>query len=180
MGRFLYLLVLGGLGALLVHILTIFLIPRFAENDAWARLPKPVEDGVFTLLQPEEQLASNMRAFDPNFVFGACRFDLTDGPYSLTGGNAPTFWSLSVYSRGGINVFSINDKSLQGNNLDVVIATPLQITEMQTDAQPELSSSVFVEFDAVEGFVLLRSYVREEGLLEQTKSFVRSASCEPL
>lgn len=180
MGRFLYLLTLGGLGALLVHLLTIFLIPRFAENDAWARLPRPEQVGAFTLLKPEEQLASNMRAFDPNFVFGACRFDLSDGPYSLTGGTAPTFWSLSVYNRGGTNVYSINDKSLQGNNLDVVIATPLQITEMQTDAPPEFSRSVFVQVESTEGFVLLRSYVQEEGLLEPAKEFVGSARCEPL
>jgi uncharacterized membrane protein len=180
MGRFLYLLTLGGLGALLVHILTIFLIPIFAENDAWARLPKPEQDDVFTLLNPEDQLAANMRAFDPNFVFGACRFDLSDGPYSITGGTAPTFWSLSVYNRGGINVFSINDKGLQGNSLDVVIATPLQIMEMQTDAPAELAGSVFVEVESAEGFVLLRSYVREKGLFAQVQTFVGSARCEQL
>lgn len=180
MGRFFYLLALGGLGALLVHILTIFMIPSFAENDAWARLPKPTEEGFFTLLKPEEQLATNMRAFDPNFVFGTCRFDLSDGPFSLAGGTAPTFWSLSVYNRGGLNVYSINDKSLQGNNLDVVVATPIQLIELQTDIPPELSGSVFVEVDAVEGFILLRSYVPEEGLREQAMTFVRTTGCAPL
>jgi uncharacterized membrane protein len=180
MGRFIYLLVLGGLGALVVHIFTIFLIPGFAENDAWARLPKPVDDGFFTLLKPEEPLAKNMRAFDPNFVFGTCRFDLSDGPFSLSGETAPTFWSLSVYDRGGLNVYSLNDKSLQGNNLDVVIATPIQLTELQTDIPPELSNSVFVEVDAIEGFVLLRSYVPEEGLRDQATAFVRTTACAPL
>ena len=83
MGRALYVFVLGGLGALLIHILTIFLIPGFAENDAWARLPKPVEEGYFTPVKREDPLAANMHAFDPNVVFGACRFDLTEGPFGL-------------------------------------------------------------------------------------------------
>jgi uncharacterized membrane protein len=173
-------MILGGLGAMLVHILTIFLIPGFAENDAWARLPKQVEDGYFTLIKPEDPLAANMRAFDPNFVFGACRFDLTEGPFGLAGGTAPTFWSLSVYDRRGINIYSINDKSLQGNNLDVVIATPLQIAELQKDMPPELSGSVFVEADTAQGFVLLRSYVPEANLLEQAKTFVSSTNCASL
>jgi uncharacterized membrane protein len=180
MGRALYVIVLGGLGALLIHILTIFLIPGFAEKDAWARLPKQVDEGYFTLLKREDPLAANMRAFDPNFVFGACRFDLSEGPFGLAGGTAPTFWSLSVYDRQGINLYSINDKSLQGNNLDVVIATPLQITELQKDMPPELSGSVFVEADTREGFVVLRSYVPEPSLLESTTTFVSSSNCASL
>ena len=180
MGRLAYLLILGGLGALLVHILTIFMIPSFAENDAWARLPRSSEDGYFTPLNPEEGLAANMRASDPNFILGICRFDLSAAPFSLAGETAPTFWSLSVYNRRGINVFSINDKSLQGNSLDVVIATPLQITEMQKENPPELTGSVFVEVEAAEGFVLLRAFVPEESLREQATRFVRTASCENL
>jgi uncharacterized membrane protein len=180
MGRALYAIVLGGLGALLIHILTIFLIPGFAENDAWARLPRAAEDGYFTVLKREDPLAANMRAYDPNFVFGACRFDLSEGPFGLAGGTAPNFWSLSVYDRRGINLYSINDKSLQGNDLDVVIATPLQITELQKDMPLELSGSVFVEADTREGFVLLRSYVPEQSLLETAGNFVSSTNCAPL
>lgn len=180
MGRIIYLLVLSGLGALFVHILTIFMIPSFAENDAWARLPKPNDEGYFTLMRPGEALATNMRAFDPNFEFGACRYDLTDGPFSLTGEIAPTFWSLSVYNRSGINVYSINDKSQQGSNLDVIIATANQITELQTEVPPELSNSVFVEVDTAEGFILLRSYVPEENLREQARVFIRTTGCQPL
>ena len=180
MGRIFYAVVLGGLGALLIHILTIFLIPGFAENDAWARLPKQVEDGYFTLVNRDDPLAASMQAFDQNFVYGACRFGLSEGPFGLAGGTAPTFWSLSVYDRRGINLYSINDKSLQGNDLDVVIATPLQITELQKDMPPELSGSVFVEADTRDGFVLLRSYVPEPGLLEKARTFVSSTNCAPL
>lgn len=180
MGRAIYLILLGCIGALIVHITAIFLIPRHAGNDAWARLPKPAEEGYFTVIKSGEPLAQNMRSHDPNFVLGACLFDLSEGPFGLAGEKAPAFWSLSVYDRRGLNFFSINDKSFQGADLEAVLATPLQITELQQDMPPELARSVFVEADTTEGFVILRAFVPEPSLAEQAKAFIASSSCDLL
>ncbi|MGB8819191.1 MAG: DUF1254 domain-containing protein [Rhizobiaceae bacterium] len=121
-----------------------------------------------------------MATFDPNFVFGSCRIDLRNGPVGFTGGSSPGFWSLSVYNRQGANVFSINDRTMQGNNLDVVIATPQQLIELQKDLPAELANSVFAEADVGEGFVLLRAFVAEESLRAQSVDFIRSTACEAL
>lgn len=180
MGKILYTALLGAVGAVLVHIITLFLIPHFAQNDAWARLPKAGDDGLFTVISPNDPIAVSVATFDPNFVFGSCRIDLRNGPVGFTGGSSPGFWSLSVYNRQGANVFSINDRTMQGNNLDVVIATPQQLIELQKDLPAELANSVFAEADVGEGFVLLRAFVAEESLRAQSVDFIRSTACEAL
>jgi uncharacterized membrane protein len=180
MTKALYALVLGLVGALLVHIVTIFLIPRLAENDAWARLSKTTQAGVFSVVGEKSDIASSMQSFDPDFVIAACQFSLVNGPVALTGGSAPDFWSLSIYNHQGANIFSINDRTTQNGELDVVITTPLQLIEFQKDMPPELADSVFAETDVDDGFVILRAFVPEPSLRPQVEEFLKSAICEQL
>ncbi len=180
MAKAFYALMLGLVGALLVHILTIFLIPRMAQNDAWARLSRTTQAGVFTVIDEKSDIAASMRAFDPNFVIAACQFSLADGPIGLSGSSTPDFWSLSVFNRQGANIFSINDRTTQSGELDVVVATPLQLIEFQKDMPPELANSVFAEADVRDGFVLIRAFVPEDSLRPQVTQFIRNSSCEPL
>ena len=180
MGKAFYAVALGLLGALLVHIATIFLIPQMAENDAWARLSRTTRPGAFSIITDASDIAASMQAFDPNFVIAACQFSLADGPVSLSGNTAPDFWSLSIFNRQGANIFSINDRSMQGGSLDVVVATPLQLIEFQKDMPPELVNSVLAEADVREGFVVLRAFAPETSMRAQVMDFVRTAACEPL
>ena len=180
MAKTFYALALGLLGALLVHIATIFLIPRMAENDAWARLSRTSQPGAFSIAEANSDIAASMRAFDPNFVIAACQFSLAEGPVSLAGSAAPDFWSLSIFNRQGANIFSINDRSMQDGLLDVVVATPLQLVEFQKDMPTELVNSVFAEADVRDGFVMLRAFVPEASMRAQVVNFIKSASCEPL
>ncbi len=180
MGKPFYALALGIVGALLVHIATLFLIPRMAENDAWARLSRTTRPGAFTTIDADSDIAASMQAFDPNFIIAACQFSLADGPVSLTGSAAPDFWSLSIFNRQGANIFSINDRSMQDGALDVVVATPLQLIEFQKDMPAELVNSVFAEADVRDGFVVMRAFVPEVSMKAQVMNFIRSASCEPL
>ena len=180
MAKALYAIALGLLGALLVHIATIFLIPRMAENDAWARLSRTTQPGTFSIIDASSEIAASMQAFDPNFVIAACQFSLADGPVSLVGNAGPDFWSLSIFNRQGANIFSINDRSMQDGALDVVVATPLQLIEFQKDMPPELANSVFAEADVRDGFVVLRAFVPEASMRPQVLKFTKSASCGPL
>ena len=180
MARVVYALILGLFGSLLVHIVTVFLIPNFSENDAWSRLSKIGNPGSFAIIEQTSDIAVSMRSFDPNFVTAACRFSLADGPIGLAGNAAPDFWSLSVYNRQGANIFSVNDRGSQSGVLDLVVATPLQLIEFQKDMPPELSGSVFAEADVRDGFVILRAFAPEASMRGLAEDFVKTATCEPL
>lgn len=178
MGKLLHVLLTGTLGAGLVHICTLFLIPIVAQNDAWARLSTLAQTGSFSVIEPNAGIASSMRALDRNFVVGGCQFSLREGPVLIRGLKAPDFWSLSVFNRRGENIFSVNDRISTDGTLDVIVATPVQIIELQNDMPDELKRSVFAEAPIDEGFVVLRAFKGEESLAAQARSFIDNSVCE--
>src|SRR4051794_18869816 len=98
--RLLYAGLLGLVGAGIVHIAILLLLPGFSERDAWSKLAaaaplyRPVRAGAIDLLQSP----------DPLFEAAACRFDLADGVARLTAKGLVPYWSVSVYDRDGDNV----------------------------------------------------------------------------
>lgn len=173
-----YLILTGLIGAALVHILEIFMIPALAQNDAWARITGAGTPGTFRLVTPELDLGDRMAVASTGFVLGTCHFILENGPILIRGPQAPSFWSMSVYNRRGENIFSVNDRITPNGELDILVATPVQIIELQNDMPDELSESVFAEADTEEGFVILRTFLEEESLRSQAGAFISGSSCE--
>jgi uncharacterized membrane protein len=178
--KLIYAALTGLIGAGIVHISSLMLIPLVSENDAWTRLSHVTKEGVFTIVEPRSQIASSMRALDPNFVVGACQFTLEDGPVVLSGDGKTDFWSLSIFNKRGENLFSINDRITNNGLLDAVIATPLQFIEFQNDMPVELQNSVFAQADTTEGFVILRAFVPNGSERERVKNFVKTSGCDAL
>jgi uncharacterized membrane protein len=178
--KLIYSIIAGVIGAGIVHVATLLLIPLVSENDAWTRLTNISKVGEFTIIDRQSQIASSMRALDPNFVVGACQFSLEDGPVVLSGDGKTNFWSLSVFNRRGENLFSVNDRITNNGLLDMVIATPLQFIEFQNDMPVELQNSVFAQADTKEGFVILRAFVANDSERQRVNAFVETSGCEAL
>ena len=119
-------------------------------------------------------------AFDPLFQAAACRFDITDLPAHITGVGTTPYWSISVYNRQGENIYSINDRTAIADQLDLVVATPLQMIELNKTKPAAAENSVLIEADMDEGFVVVRSFVPDESWRSQVDAFLKSASCTPL
>ncbi|MGL4487957.1 MAG: DUF1254 domain-containing protein [Rhizobiaceae bacterium] len=178
--KVIYAVFAGLLGAGVVHISTLLLIPVVSESDAWARLSNVTKADTFAIVEPQSQIASSMRALDPNFIVGACQFSLQEGPVLLSGEGKTNFWSLSIFNKRGENLFSINDRISNNGLLDMVIATPLQFIEFQNDMPAELQNSVFAQADVNEGFVILRAFVANDSERPRIKAFVETSGCEEL
>lgn len=178
MVRFLYLILTGLVGAALVHVLEIFLIPAFAQNDAWARIAKSEPTSVFRTIGTDLDLGDRMAVANKGFVLGTCHFTLENGPVLIRSPKAPSFWSMSVYNRRGENIFSVNDRITPNGDLDILVATPVQIIELQNDMPEDLNETVFAEADTDEGFVILRTFLEEESLRAQSNSFISESTCE--
>lgn len=176
--RLAYLVLTAFVGAALVHILEIFTIPALATNDAWARISRQSSPGIFRLVTPDMHLGDRMAIASKGFVLGVCHFSLDDGPVLVRGPQAPSFWSMSVYNRRGENIFSVNDRITPNGELDILVATPVQIIELQNDMPAELSETVFAEADTGEGFVILRTFLEVDSQRSQADAFVAGSTCE--
>jgi uncharacterized membrane protein len=175
--RLLYAILLGLLGAGIVHIAVLFLVPQFSERDAWSRLS--MESGLYrmTRLDAEAGVAPVVKSVDPLFYASSCRFDLTDGPLQLRAeGNVP-FWSASVYDRAGQNIYSFNDHTSTDGTLDFVVLTPTQMLALRNDLPPAFEKSIFVEAPVEEGIVVVRSFVPDATWKKAVEGFLSATTC---
>lgn len=176
MSRLVHALVLGLVGAGIVHIAVLLMVPAYSQRDAWSALSEHANYYVVTRLDPPdaEPLIGSM---DPLFQGIACRFDLDEGVVRVHGAGDAPYWSISVYDRIGQNVFSLNDRSSSDGSPDFVIATPVQMIELRNALPPAFDRSVFVEADIGEGIVVLRAFTPDESWRPAVSRYLQGIAC---
>ncbi|PSH57534.1 MULTISPECIES: DUF1254 domain-containing protein [Phyllobacterium] len=173
-------LFIGLVGAGLIHIAVVLLVPYYSDRNTWSRISAYGDDWQFHTVTREGIAGMVPLAFDPLFQAVACRFDITDLPAHITGVGTTPYWSISVYNRQGANIYSINDRTAIADQLDLVVATPLQMIELNKTKPAAAENSVLIEADMDEGFVVVRSFVPDESWRSQVDAFLKSANCTPL
>ena len=173
-----YAVLVGLVGAGIVHIAVLFLLPTLIERDAWTRLANAADLYVVTSADGSEKSQPVVDAPDPLFRAVACRFDLEDGPVRLKAEGKVPFWSASIYDRSGQNIYSFNDRTATEGMLDFVVATPTQMIEMRKDLPAELASAVFVEADVGEGIVVIRSFAPDDSWNSTISTYLKSFTCQ--
>lgn len=178
MGKGLYALIAGLIGIGIVHIATLLLIPAVSDIDTWTRVAALGDLNEFHRIERQDAAAASIRALDPTFEVTACRFDLSEGAVAVQSIGTAPFWSLSIYNRRGENIFSINDRTANQDDLDVIIATPAQVVDLKKQLDPALSDSIITENDIDEGFVVLRAFAEDESMKPAILEFLDNASCD--
>jgi uncharacterized membrane protein len=178
MRSLLHALILGLLGAGIVHIVVLFLVPEFSERDAWSRLAMASDLYKMTRLDAEAGGAPVVKSVDPLFYAAACRFDLADGLVRIRAPGDVPFWSASVYDRNGHNIYSFNDHNANGEKLDAVVLTPAQMIDVRRDLPEDLQGAIFVEAPIEEGIFVVRAFVPDESWKPIVSRFLEQSACE--
>lgn len=174
MAKILRLLLLGLVGAAIVHIAVLLLVPFYSSKNAWSHLEALGDAYRFHVLSETSRLVSDQ---DPLMRQAACRFDLTDGPVHITTkGNLP-FWSLSIYAPNGDNLYSLNDSVAGDRQLDLIIADPIGIAALRSEGVQNDGRSIIIEQDISEGAVVLHSFVPDASWNQQVQNFFNQARC---
>lgn len=180
MNRLLHALVLGLVGAGLVHIAILFMLPSYSANDAWTRISAAVEPNRTLLLGQDRAEEDLPTAVNPFITAAACRFDLSRDAMRVRAPGRVPFWSMSVYDSKGLNVFSINDRVAKDRRLDFVVLTPLQMQHVRARLPSGLDESIFVETETLEGVVIVRVFTPDETWRGFVSSFLETMRCEPV
>jgi uncharacterized membrane protein len=171
--------VTGLIGAALLHLIIVLSLPYFSERDAYTRVLAEGDLGRFYRLGEKPDRAG-LAKDDPFVELAVCAFDVSEGPVRIAATNAGVpFWSLAVYDSASNEVFSINDRTSAGGVLDVVVATPMQLTLMRKNLTGSQSQSIVVETQAAEGYVVLRSLTPQRSFTDAVSQFLDRASCAP-
>jgi uncharacterized membrane protein len=175
--RLLHTLIAAVIGAGIVHISVLFLLPHFSERDAWSRLAMAA--GFYRIVRIDAAAgeAPMVQSLDPLFYAAACRFDLSEGMLHVHAPGGVPFWSASVYDRGGQNIFSFNDRTAEDAMLDFVVLSTPQMIEMRKQLPQEFESSVFVESSVEQGIVVVRSFVPDQSWRTSVSQFLDALTC---
>ncbi len=174
-----YTLLVGIVGAAIVHIAVLLLVPNYSERDAWSRLAGLGEP--FSMIELSGEIGAAEFSEDANpFVRTlACRFEIEPGIARIQADGEVPFWSAAVFDRTGRNIYSLNDRTTPGGGLDMVIASPLRMIELRKDLPEGFEEAVFVELDAPEGVAVIRVVVPDQSWDALADRFLSGARCRP-
>ncbi len=176
MARLVYTLLVGLVGAAIVHIAILLLLPVLSERDAWSRLASVGNLFEVVPLARSGGPAGVMLA-DPFIEARACRFDLEAGIAHVTAASGAPFWSVSLYDRRGYNVYSFNDRTVSGGVLDLAIVSPAQMIELRKDLPDSLAGAILVEMARPLGIVVVRAFRPDPAFAPIVGGFLDSIGC---
>jgi uncharacterized membrane protein len=178
MVRIAYALLVGLLGAAIVHIAVILLLPSYAPQEIWTQLG---EGGELYEVVPltGEGAVPLVADGDPLFQAVACRYDLDNGGLHLTATETVPFWSMSLRDRAGQTTYSLTDRTLADGSLDIAVVSAAQMADFRRALPPELEGSIFVESPTSEGIAVVRVFVPDESWTATAERFFETLSCQP-
>ncbi len=146
----------GLLFGLIIHLTIILLLPRFTPTSVWEIFAKIAPTGEIITLERPKALQANILHLDPELAYAACRYDLSKGPGILSGDLPDDFWSVGVFDKNGVAIYSTIGRSGTGKSLELGIFNPAQtrlLAEQQLDRQEGL---IIVEAPHDQIFVVVR------------------------
>ncbi|EJF92850.1 hypothetical protein LBE40_05270 [Bartonella taylorii] len=174
MTRFIHAALLASIGAVIVHICILFLIPYWIRDNIWIELKKSGAPYQFIDLDARNPI---QQSADPLFLLKVCRFDLENGPVHLKTLKTIQFWTLAAYTYDGMIFYSLNDRTSPDAKLDLIIGKPLQIIELKKPKPKDNANSVFIAKNVNKGFVVLRTFAPSALEKKEGESFLSSATC---
>jgi len=178
--RWLLMLIGGTLLGGVVHLATIFILPRTADHDAYSRLASiaPVNTVVAVPLPTPEKAA--MPFMDPAYASAICRYDLSQGPLKLTVPVSLAYTSVSFYTRRDVAYYAINDRSAGRRAIELDLMTAEQHGELPEDENVTAADRLIVESPTLTGLIAIRALAPEPELMATTQAAIAGSQCKKL
>jgi uncharacterized membrane protein len=177
MRRVLWATFLGLIGAGIVHIVVILMVPHVSEGAVWNRLAEVARFDGPTPIDGHDS-GSVIRPYDPAFAVSVCLFDLSEGYRRVASDGRVPFWSASVYDRNGSNLMAVNGASAPNGVLDLFVLSPDQLVELRRDEPDQMERSVFAETTALQGAVVVRALVPDPSWAGVVQTFMEELRCD--
>ncbi|GAB4361095.1 MAG: membrane protein [Oricola sp.] len=179
MARILYATLAALVGAALIHLAIVLMLPQLSANDVWRQIESNTQLNTPMRLDHAAngvEIAA-ARSLDPLFAVIACRYDLADGVFSITAPGTSDFWSVAVFDDYGRILFSANDRIVASDDLDLAVALPLQMRALQQTPRAEYAQAVLAESERNEGFVVIRIFRPDNTWEPVVEDFIDNVEC---
>jgi uncharacterized membrane protein len=168
----------GLIGAALLHLIIVLAVPHFSNRDAYTRSLAEGPANTFHLLKDTRDKAA-LGSGDPFMKVAVCTFDIEEMPLRLTAfGNVP-FWSIAIYDSASNEVFSMNDRTSAEGVMDILVATPVQLSTIRKAQPAALAQAILTSSVQTEGYAVLRTMTPQSSFVQEAETFLDQAKCEP-
>lgn len=170
------------LGALflagIVHITSVLMMPRFAENDAYVRLGGATQQGLKAL--PDASIVQSMPFQDQRAEYAVCHFDLDRGAMRLRSNVTPdALVAISFHDRTGRIFYSTTDRAALRGRIDVRLLTPRQLDSLEaSDPEDQTPQELRLTPPTQTGFVLVRALIEQPGGREAARLAANAVLCQ--
>jgi len=168
-------LVLGGV----VHIVTTLTMPRLALEDAFSRLARLGPPNAVQMIPDPKPSEAVLPRMDPSFTSAVCVYDLTAGALRVRVPTTTDYTSISFYTRHGLAYYALNDHAAGQRTIELQLMTAAQRAALPEDEEITAADRLIIESPTTEGVVLIRAFVRERGVREETRARLAKVSCAP-
>ena len=178
--RWAYQAALVMIGAGIIHIIAVLLVPFHAEKDAWSRLKNQAGSFQFKVLDTRSTGNEFVSGLDPLFVHAACRVETTGEPVEVAFcGPRQILVGGDLQSLNGV-VFSVNDRTVEQSEARFLIVTATQNSRIREADPLAYEENIIVETDQKQLIVVLRVYAPSELDRTRVADMVAGATCLPL
>jgi uncharacterized membrane protein len=165
---------LGGV----VHLASVLLLPKMANQDAYSRLaPVTPVNKVVPIPAPSPDNAT-MPFMDPAFAMAVCRYDLTNAPLKFSVPISQAYTSVSFYTRSDIAYYAINDRAAGRRIIELDLMTPEQHSEVPDNEEVTAADRLIVESPTNTGLIVIKALAAEPGLLASAQGSLTAAKCQ--
>lgn len=124
-GRVLGFLALTALFAAIMHVIAVFSAPSVIMGIAIDRVGKAgMANNEWVWRDRVSHRQRDIVQPSPDLAYGACAFDLNQGPVRIRIAPGADYVSLSLYADNTDNFFTVNDRDMAGQPLEIAIIGP--------------------------------------------------------
>lgn len=153
-----------------VHIASVWFLPRAIMHVALGRM------GSVNTIHHQPRVTAKSRGVvrpSPDLLYSACPFDLLKGALEVKAPVPPdTYWSASAFDANTNNFFAIDDRTVGGQPLELILLPPGQNNE-----PPHIAGQLVIHAPTRHGLVLFRTLINDEKNFAKIDAVRRQAHC---
>jgi uncharacterized membrane protein len=160
----------------LVHIASVMLMPSITQQDTFSRLTALAPLHKLEAISPE--VMASLPYADPFIRIAACRYDLARGPVRIRAPLSQTYLSVVLIDPARGIFSSVSDRAGTAGSLDVVLASPEQLTRIESlDEDEEAIEEIRIAVPKSQGVALVKVLVDRPSSLPGAEAVLANAQC---
>lgn len=167
----------GVVVGLILHLVLVLILPGIAARNAWEDVSELNALAKVVVLEQPAVGTADPLGLDPEVVYAVCQFDLSQGPGVFDGTLPEDFWSIGIFDRRGVAVYSTTNRAGIGTQLQLGIFNPAQ-TRLLAEQQFEIDEGLLiVESPGNDIFAVVRLAVPQPAMRKRYAEALATLEC---